>query len=304
MESEIECVVRKGVRDALPGIHGLLALSAIQPAQVRSDKARALRTMLSAALKAYEAESPRDAKAMAELLALDLFGRRQRKLNGSDGLRAKAGDHLDVGHDQFARVYEKPLIKAFAAFLSTWPGTAPAAQAPTTQVTTHLTFADVTSVAESLHRIIEQRFSPDLVITMSGPGSFAASYMMRYNHRDVPVLMAVTFPLRSEKCPAERRFEEAAGKAEWAPLQTTKWSIYIPNIICQYPPGSPIAIIDDRVITGNSQIALKQMLVSYGFSVQRAALFAPSGVEDSDLLVGQRVEEPFHLPWGSSRGRA
>src|SRR6185369_8709584 len=49
----------------------------------------------------------------------------------------------------------------------------------------------------NLQRRIESSFAPDIVITMSGPGSFAACYCMSLNPRDIAVLFATTFPKRN-----------------------------------------------------------------------------------------------------------
>lgn len=263
----------------------------------RACGARALEQVLRDALADWHRESPRDAAAMDRLLGLGHHGR--RVLNGPHGLRTSAGRLFgDVGWDQFSRQYEGPLVERFVDFLQRWDGR----QGPAAPMTS-LGFADVECTAVSLHRRLEREFRPDLVITMSGPGSIAACYMMRLDPRDVPVLVAVTFPRREHVSAAETEFAAAARAADTVHLRTSKWSIYLPEVVRHLPRGHRIALVDDRVMTGESQRLVRQTLTDLGYRVTCAALFANPGVAGPDVMIGREIAGPFQMPWGPADGR-
>lgn len=153
-------------------------------------------------------------------------------------------------------------------------------------------------------RRLERQFEPDLLITMSGPGSFAACTLMRLNVRDVPVLVATTFPGMGEPNRAERAFATAAVKSGAVHLRTAKWSIYLPSLVRHLPAQHRVALVDDRVVTGESQLLTRKLLIGMGYQVACAALFANPGAPVPDLMVGREIPALFQLPWGSARGRA
>jgi hypothetical protein len=138
---------------------------------------------------------------------------------------------------------------------------------------------------------------------MSGPGSFAAIYTMRIDHRDTPVAVAVTFPARETRKTSEHQFRQVALRDGWEGVATAKWSVYVPNVVMHYPPGSRVTILDDRVISGETQAIVKRMLELRDLEVQCAALFGPRECEVPDILVGRYIEGEFEMPWGTSRGR-
>ena len=105
--------------------------------------------------------------------------------------------------------------------------------------TTHL-------LLNKLQRDIETTFAPDLVVTMSGPGSFAACYCMALNPRDIPVLFATTFPKRAQRNASYENFRKVAMDSGWIHVETNKWEVYLPNLLAQLPPKSKILIFDCR----------------------------------------------------------
>ena len=68
----------------------------------------------------------------------------------------------------------------------------------------------ITPKLREMHRRIEQQFSPEVVVTMSGPGSFAAWFCMSFDSRDVPVVVCNTFPQGRESGTMLELFAEAA----------------------------------------------------------------------------------------------
>ena len=163
--------------------------------------------------------------------------------------------------------------------------------------TTHL-------LLNKLQRDIETAFAPDIVVTMSGPGSFAACYCMALNSRDIPVLFATTFPKRAQRNASYENFRKVAVDADWIYLETNKWEVYLPNLLAQLPPKSKVLIFDDRVITGETQMKLKSVLQNYDYEVRCAAMLAGSEVAAQLDFIGQARDGDYYMPWGSKHGRS
>lgn len=304
MESELHELVKRGVWASFPTLSEFQRWQPYLDARGAGDIAtgsRILAQTLRAAVIAWKELAPKDAEAMEKLLDLDNL-RSKRVLNGPAGLRAHAGRIYGVGSDQFARKYEVGLVHAFAGFLDTWEGV-PAQLGKPTPPEVNITFDVLERAARDLHRLLEQQLSPDLVVTMSGPGSFAACYMMQFNPRDIPVVMAVTFPRRATLTTTERVFAQAAEASNGLHVETSKWSVYLPGLLRCLPIGHRIALVDDRVLTGETQGAVRNELEALGYEVSCAALFTTGDHTIPDLIVGRRLKGGFQMPWGSARGR-
>ena len=296
--SEINLIVRQGVWKAFPQLRELQALEMYRSRATSVELAQGVRVMEQAlrdALDRWRHDEPRDADAMAMLLELGHRGR--RVLNGPHGSRTAAGRVFnDVGFDQFARYYERPLIERFADFLGR------CVESPTAPRggVTILSFADLEFAATTLHRRLEQEFCPDLVLTMSPQGSVASSLLMRYNVRDIPVMAAVTFPRQEVPLAAERAFAVAARATGLPHILTTKYSVYLPAIVHHLRPGCRVALVDDRIDVGETHLQARTLLTSLGCEVASAALVAADDAPLPGLIVGRELRGPFQMPWGSS----
>ncbi|MGR6998873.1 hypothetical protein ACU686_13220 [Yinghuangia aomiensis] len=302
LEAEIKKLVRIGLWRSFAGLTWLRQWQPFLDAGGGTELVQGTRHMaraLTSALDAWHEETPDDARAMKVLLSVDNV-RAKRILNGPDGLRTKAGEVYHVSFDQFSRRYEEPLIRSFADFVSSW---SPAPETPSQKVT-QLDLGDLEKASIALHRMLEQRFQPDLVITMSGPGSFAACYMMQFNTRDIPVVMAVTFPRRNVETAIERDFARAARASDGIHASTSKWSVYLPGLVRHLAPGVRIALVDDRVVSGETHILVRGLLEDLGFQVACAAMFTNGTTPIADLIVGRVIKGSFNLPWGTLHGRS
>ena len=168
----------------------------------------------------------------------------------------------------------------------------------------YVSWEEITSILNSLHLRIESTFRPDVVMTMSGPGSFAVSYCIGLNTRYIPVLFATTFPRIQDRRRTNLDFHKAAVRGEWIYTTTPKWEVYIPNIVKNLPKGSKLLIFDDRVMSGETQTKVKADLETYGLVVKRAAMLAEKSVASEIEFVGNTVEGDYYMPWGSKYGRA
>lgn len=155
----------------------------------------------------------------------------------------------------------------------------------------------------TMHREIETIYAPDLVLTMSGPGSIAAAYTMSLNTRDVPIVFATTFPIRDVSSKPYKKFLEAAKPADWPHFETAKWSVYLPNVLKYLPKKSKILIFDDRVLSGETQTKASEILRGWGYTVECAAMLCGDPVPDFVKFCGRVVTDDYYMPWGTKRGR-
>lgn len=167
----------------------------------------------------------------------------------------------------------------------------------------HLTRDEVVIV-----RRIDALFPPDVILTMSGPGSIAALYCMGLRPKATPVLVCVTFPLIAASNKEVIAFCAAAEKHQWIRLETDKWLIFVPSVIESYSKDAKFLIFDDRVISGASQEALRRTLIQMGFkNIKCAAMIWSPAELNSDVEIefrGQEIAGRFYMPWGSSQGRS
>ncbi len=162
-------------------------------------------------------------------------------------------------------------------------------------------------ILNTMYRRIEALFPPDIILTMSGPGSIAALYSMGLRPKVTPVLVCVTFPISASKNKEVVAFSTAAQKHQWIKLETDKWLIFVPSIIESYPRDANCLIFDDRVISGASQEALRCKLMEMGFiNIKCAAVIWNRAELASNVDIefrGQEIAGRFYMPWGSSQGR-
>lgn len=300
LEDDVRTVVQHGVVSAFPSLGHLRALRYYQ-IHASVDNAvlgvPVVRNLLR--LAAAEFDPGQRSNAISDLLAVELDGKKQRKLTGEGSLREKAGRHFGIGWDHFYRTIESDLVRDFAEFLPIWDRS----QQVGAQVRQQLEWIDIERAADQMWRSLERDFSPEIVVTMSGPGSFAAIYTMRLSPRDVPVVMAVTFPYRDDPHQEELQFRRVATQNRWIGLSTAKWSVFVPPVLSSYPHGSRVLVLDDRVISGETQALLHRMLTAQGLNVRCAALFGPRESALDGTIIARRIDGEFDMPWGPSRGR-
>ena len=156
-----------------------------------------------------------------------------------------------------------------------------------------------------LHTRIRRDYRPDIVVSMSGPGGFAPSYCCSLDTDDVSVVMAVTFPRRSDAGDTPvAAFRESALRAGWLEITSTKWHVFLPDILQHLNPNSRILLFDDRVIGGNVQARVAAILRDRGDEVRRAALVVSSAAAADVDYSELQLDVPFTFPWGGRYGRA
>ena len=171
-----------------------------------------------------------------------------------------------------------------------------------------LEWSQIMPILNTMYRRIEALFPPDVILTMSGPGSIAALYCMGLRPKATPVLVCVTFPLGTLNNKEVIAFCDAAEKHRWIKLKTDKWLIFVPSVIESYSKDANFLIFDDRIISGASQEALRSTLMKMGFKNVKCAAMIWSPVELASKVdiefKGQEISGRFYMPWGSSQGRS
>lgn len=154
-----------------------------------------------------------------------------------------------------------------------------------------------------LARRIEKGYSPDFVLSMSGPGNFASAMCLSHWDSDPPLLTAITFPKLPTPSAAALSFAKVAESCNYELIETSRWLIYVPDAVRHFAKGSRALVLDDRVIGGNSQARAKKLLAGLGYDVRTAALVVSP---ESRMMVDfyeEVIDGDFVFPWGGRYGR-
>lgn len=296
---ELALLVNPGLDQGFPRLSALPSLDATA-ARRRSDTEpghrAAVRLLIEDGIDQLRTASPEYAKAARELLVLG------PRTSTAETRRGKAGDVLGKTGATFKRHHERRVLGALAeAILLLDAETAEREKG--TQRTVDVGWQTIQSTLYTMHREIESGFEPDIVVTMSGPGSFAAFLCLAMDPRDVPVVACTTFPNRPRKSPTHQVFSMAARDTTWHVIETTKWVVYLPRILAEFPPRARVLIFDDRVVSGNTQRKVRAVLEDEEYEVRSAAMIVSSKSSKKVDFHGITIDDDYALPWGSRRGR-
>lgn len=156
-----------------------------------------------------------------------------------------------------------------------------------------------------LNRRIRREWDPELVIAMSGAGNIAPNYCMSLDVSETPVVNAVTFPKSSGRSPRNDWFRSIATSCGWKHLESTKWDVFLPDLLLHLPKPTRILIFDDRVIGGTVQRSVAEWLRdTLGHEVKRAAIVVHPSAQSEVDWYEDVTDAEFTFPWGGRRGRA
>ncbi|MER6612264.1 SIR2 family NAD-dependent protein deacylase [Streptomyces xantholiticus] len=147
------------------------------------------------------------------------------------------------------------------------------------------------------HRRIQQEFSPDFILSISGPGDYAPAYCLAHVNEEVPVLPAVTFPRVMKDGGRRDSFRAVAVRDGWIHCQSTKWDIFLPNLVRDFPDGAHALIFDEEATGENAQLILADVLTGFGYDVKKAALVIAPECETYVDFYDQVVAGKFAFPW-------
>ncbi|WP_131831201.1 MULTISPECIES: hypothetical protein [unclassified Frankia] len=153
-----------------------------------------------------------------------------------------------------------------------------------------------------MHANVDRSFAPELLLTMSGPGSFAACYFSTLSSRDVPLIVCTTFPRRDDRLPSHSIFERAATASNYVRIDTSKWVVYLPNLLFELPTKTRVLILDDRILSGETQNTVAEK-IGGRFDVRRAAIIAHTSALSMLDYHGMVLDDDYIMPWGSKHGR-
>lgn len=159
-------------------------------------------------------------------------------------------------------------------------------------------WTSVQQLLANVTRQIRRNFEPDVVITMSGPGSIPAFLQLANDDKDIPVVAATTFPINR----LGNSIKKAALEGGYFHVKSSKWDVLIPPMVDHLPKGVKILLFDDRIQSGETHRLVRANLESKGFEVRSAALIVSK--EGKGMASWYANEsESFSFPWGDQDGR-
>lgn len=159
-------------------------------------------------------------------------------------------------------------------------------------------WADIESGISFLANHAFSEFSPDVILTVSMPGTIVASLMLAKRAIFLPCLMASPFKVTGNNLP-----ENPSNT-----IVTSKWHIHVPDELLSYRQRK-IMIVDGAALTGDTMIAVNNFLVTNGFSrsnIYWATLFATEMALEAGKAPNIHwitvPDSNVYLPWGRIAG--
>jgi adenine/guanine phosphoribosyltransferase-like PRPP-binding protein len=297
---DLALLVNPGLDAAFPRLAVLPTLQCVQ-ARLRSTNdgahRQAIRRMVEDAFDELRRTSPEYAKAAKALLVLG------PRTSTADARRRAAGDALGKSGQTFKRHHETRVLRSLADAILLVDASTPTVDSATGSRVIDVGWQTIQSTLHTMHREIEHEFEPDVVVTMSGPGSFAAFMCLAMDPRDVPVIACTTFPNRERPSSTHQVFAAASKGGTWKVVETQKWLVYLPTTLAEFPSKSRMLIFDDRVVSGHTQREVRSILEEAGYEVRSAAMIVSSASSELVDFHGVVIDDDYALPWGTRRGR-
>ena len=144
------------------------------------------------------------------------------------------------------------------------------------------------------HRAIS-RFKPQVFVCFSGPSSIVASILMQLSACSVPMFVVFI----EKRLGAQSDVEEMP---EHRRVETTKWIFYIPEVVFSFADKRAL-LVDDCVISGESLLLLKQLLIENDFKVIKTCSMvctyaAKQSNKQPDFYHYLVDNGHFFMPWG------
>lgn len=303
---DVQTIIRDLSRLVNPGLEAALETLELLPklrateqrvrSGTRSGLRAAVRRLVEDAIAEVRADAPEYAAAADDLLVLG------PKTTDAKERRRAAGARLGKTGPNFRRHFEAGVLASVGDAIVTLEERA-SQEPPAVPRVVDVPWQTIQTTLHAMHRTIEQSFEPDAVITMSGPGSFAAFLCLAMDARDVPVIACTTFPYRERPTSSHRVYELAARDGTWHTVCTSKWVVYLPAVVGSFPSRSRILLFDDRVVSGDTQREVRRLLEEAGYDVRTAAMIVGSDSMQRVDFYGLVIDDDYALPWGTKRGR-
>ena len=151
---------------------------------------------------------------------------------------------------------------------------------------------------KSISKDVFEEFKPDLLLSISGPGSIISNLLLAQTSNYVPLYVGVSRRLDEQvpRCTPNYRHK----------VTTSKWEIYIPDEIFKFT-NRKVLICDDCVLSGDTLSGLVNVLTNNGFdrrNILTMALFvtelAISSNKGPDMYWFKVPDREFYMPCGIS----
>lgn len=159
---------------------------------------------------------------------------------------------------------------------------------------------DISIGIKSLNNRIFHDFKPDLLLSISGPGSIISNLLLAQTSNYVPLYVGISKKL-SESFDCAPSYKHS--------ISTSKWMTYIPDELFKFK-NRRILICEDCVLSGDTMSQLVNVLINNGFrreNILTMSLFvtevALSSNKGPDIYWYKLPDSEFYLPWGKSLGR-
>lgn len=147
-----------------------------------------------------------------------------------------------------------------------------------------------------------ENFTPSYIITPGQKGGIIAQVFSEFYDIDIPILTGFILPniVRHKDLKDE----------QYLVIKTTKWYVYMPNIIKTTTNKSnmKILIIDDFTMSGDFLFNLKKELNNLGYKPQniRSCSLAVTSVAQNtkkapDYYYKEVEDSNFYFPWGKAK---
>jgi hypoxanthine phosphoribosyltransferase len=163
------------------------------------------------------------------------------------------------------------------------------------------TWSDIHMAARNQITEAIEKFQPEMIVTMAGPGAIVPNIAMRETKEYLPIF---TIWVRHPAAP-----EFLIEPLNHHKVLTSRWIYYVPKFIFSYTDRR-ILLFDDCVVTGDTLQKIVDLLVEKGFSrdnILTSALVTTEIALDSgkapDIYTYVVPDGNFYMPWGRSLGR-
>lgn len=159
---------------------------------------------------------------------------------------------------------------------------------------------DISIGIKSLNNKIFHEFRPEIVLSISGPGSIISNLLLAQTSNYAPLYVGISKKV-SESFDCLPNYKHS--------ISTSKWITYIPDELFNFK-NRRVLICEDCVLSGDTMSQLVNVLVNNGFrreNILTMSLFvtevAISSNKGPDIYWYKLPDSEFYLPWGKSLGR-
>ena len=157
---------------------------------------------------------------------------------------------------------------------------------------------DIDQASRALGIYLKRHFKPDVVICFSGPSAIVANLAMETAAFCAPVIIIST------RRRTRKGFDLYEKLDDIEVITSTKWVLSVPKLLFCFS-SSKVCIVEDAIITGDSLLLIKALLLKKGFRsdlIKTYAVICTQVAKDadkaSDKAYFHTTDTEFYFPWG------